>query len=132
MHFTLIFHLQVLVTYVSRAWFWLFQYFLCLGFFIIFWGGFKVNSGVFLQNWVATLAISKTVTAISIYHAKRFIQMNRMWPIYCMLIVLSGSKIANLDLSCLQCTCWWDWHWLNITEPVENQCCNAVWWIDMT
>jgi len=29
-----------------------------------------------------------------------------------MLIVLSGSKIANLDLSCLQCTCWWDWHWL--------------------
>ena len=32
-----------------------YKHFVCLGFFIIFWFFFKVNSGVFLHNRVATL-----------------------------------------------------------------------------
>ena len=38
-----------------HVWLWLFKYFICLRVFIIFWAFFKVNSGIFLHNKVATL-----------------------------------------------------------------------------
>ena len=47
--------MQVPLSYISSFVLTFFEHFVCLDFFIIFWAVFKVSSGVFLHNRVATL-----------------------------------------------------------------------------
>jgi len=50
------FYVQVPVAHISSLVLTFFKHFVCLGFFIYFLFFFKVNSGVFHHNRVATLA----------------------------------------------------------------------------
>ena len=52
--------MQVPLAYISSLVFTFFKHFVCLGVFTIFWLFFKVNSGIFLYNRVATPEMNPT------------------------------------------------------------------------
>ena len=66
--------MQVLVACFSSLVLTFFKHFVCLGFFIIFCFFFKVNSGGFLHNRVATLVTGKRQVRKNILPDQIFLQ----------------------------------------------------------